>query len=93
MENNPNFGVRMVSVFDPDYQGGAGYSIPAGGNVCSPTATGTYTGAALDGTTNQPDIYNNNSGNWRFDEVNFLGTTNNTNPNHERSRSSIQPVW
>jgi hypothetical protein len=57
-----------------------GYSIPAGGNVCSPTATGTYTGAELDGTTNQPDVYNNNSGNWRFDEVNFLGTANNTNP-------------
>jgi hypothetical protein len=80
VENNPNFGVRLVSVFDPDYQGTPAYSIPAGGNVCSPTATGTYTGAELDATTNQPDVYNNNSGNWRFDEVNFLGTANNTNP-------------
>lgn len=79
VENNPNFGVQMVSVYDPTYQGGAGYSAP-GGNVCSPSATGTYTAAALDATTNQPDVYNNNSGNWRFDEVNFLGTTNNTNP-------------
>jgi hypothetical protein len=25
-------------------------------------------------------VYNNNSGNWRFDEVNVLGTANNTNP-------------
>lgn len=80
VENNPNFGVRMVSIYDPDYLGSPAYSIPAGGNVCSSTATGTYTGAELDTTTNQPDVYNNNSGNWRFDEVNILGTTNNTNP-------------
>jgi len=80
VENNAGFGVQMVSVYDPTYQGGEGYSIPAGGNVCSAGATGTYTGAELDGTTNQPDPYNNNSGNWRFDEVNILGTTNNTNP-------------
>jgi hypothetical protein len=79
VENNAGFGVQMVSVFDPTYQGGVGYSAP-GGNVCSPTATGTYTSAALDGTTNLPDVLNNNSGNWRFDEVNILGTTNNTNP-------------
>jgi hypothetical protein len=77
VENNPNFGVRMVSVYDPDYQGSPAYSAP-GGNVCS--GTGTYTAASLDGTTNQPDVYNNSSGNWRFDEVNILGTTNNTNP-------------
>jgi len=80
VENNAGFGVQMVSVFDPAYQGSPAYSIPAGGNVCSPSATGTYTAAALDGATNLPDVYNNNSGNWRFDEVNFLGTTNNTNP-------------
>jgi hypothetical protein len=79
VENNPLFGVQMVSVFDPDYQGGVGYSAP-GGNVCSPSATGTYTAAGLDATTNQPDVYNNNSGNWRFDEVNFLGTTTGANP-------------
>jgi hypothetical protein len=79
VESNPNFGIQLVSVFDPSYQGGVGYSAP-GGNVCTPSATGTYTAAGLDGTTNQPDVYNNNSGNWRFDEVNFLGTTNNTNP-------------
>ncbi len=79
VENNPNFGVRLVSVFDPDYLGTPAYSIPSGGNVCSPAATGTYTGASLD-TNNQPLQYNNNSGNWRFDEVNVLGTTNGTNP-------------
>ncbi len=42
-------------------------------------ATGTYTAASL-GSNNQPVLYNNNSGNWRFDEVNILGTANNTNP-------------
>lgn len=40
-----------------------------------PTYTGagapTYTGASL--TNGQPTVYNNNSGNWRFDEVNFFG--------------------
>jgi len=79
VENNPNFGVQLVSVYDPDYLGSPAYSIPAGGNVCSSTATGSYTAASLAGN-NQPVQYNNNSGNWRFDEVNFLGTANNTNP-------------
>lgn len=40
-----------------------------------PTYTGpgapTYTGASL--TNGQPTVYNDNSGNWRFDEVNFFG--------------------
>ena len=79
VENNPNFGVRLVSVFDPDFIGTPAYSIPAGGNVCSAGATGTYTAASL-ANNNQPVVYNNNSGNWRFDEVNVLGTTTNTNP-------------
>ena len=67
-------------MYDPDYVGSPAYSIPAGGNVCSATATGTCTAASLDATTNQPDVYNNNSGNWRFDEVNILGTMGGTNP-------------
>jgi hypothetical protein len=79
VENNPNFGVRLVSVFDPDFIGTPAYSIPSGGSVCSASATGTYTAASL-ATNNQPVVYNNNSGNWRFDEVNVLGTTTNTNP-------------
>jgi hypothetical protein len=79
VENNPNFGVQMVSVYDPDYLGTPAYSIPGGGNVCSAAGTGTYTAASLD-TNNQPVQYNNNSGNWRFDEVNVLGTAGNTNP-------------
>ena len=79
VENNPNFGVQMVSVYDPDFLGAPAYSIPTGGNVCSATATGTYTAASLD-SNNQPVVYNNNSGNWRFDEVNVLGTAGNTNP-------------
>jgi hypothetical protein len=80
VENNPNFGVRMVSVFDPTFQGAPAYSIPVNGTPCSAGATGTYTAATLDATSGQPVVYNNNSGNWRFDEVNILGTANNTNP-------------
>ncbi len=38
----------------------------------------TYTGASL--TNGAPTVYNNNSGNWRFDEVNVLGTTDGSNP-------------
>ena len=45
VENNPNFGVRLVSVYDPDFIGSPAYSIPPGGNVCSASATGTYTAA------------------------------------------------
>ena len=56
VDNNPNFGVRLVGAFDPTYTG--------------PGAP-TYTGASL--TNGQPTVYNNNSGNWRFDEVNFFG--------------------
>ncbi len=71
--------MRLVSVYDPDFIGTPAYSIPTGGNVCSAGATGTYTAASL-ATNNQPVVYNNNSGNWRFDEVNVLGTAGNTNP-------------
>ncbi len=56
VDNNPNFGVRLVGAYDPSYTG--------------PGAP-TYTGASL--TNGQPTVYNNNSGNWRFDEINFFG--------------------
>jgi hypothetical protein len=56
VDNNPNFGIRLVGAYDPTYTG--------------PGAP-TYTGASL--TNGQPTVYNNNSGNWRFDEVNFFG--------------------
>ena len=58
VDNNPNFGVRLVGAYDPTYTG---------------TGAPTYTGASL--TNGQPTVYNNNSGNWRFDEVNFFGNT------------------
>ncbi len=51
VENNQNFGVRLVSAYDP--------------------TLGTYASATLS-STNQPVVYNNNSGNWRFDEVKIL---------------------
>lgn len=52
VDNNPNFGVRLVSAFDPSFTG-----------LGSPT----YTAATLSGGL--PVIYNNNSGNWRFDNI------------------------
>jgi hypothetical protein len=58
VDNNPNFGVRLVGAYDPTYTG---------------TGAPTYTGASL--TNGQPVIYNNNSGNWRFDEINFFGNS------------------
>jgi hypothetical protein len=56
VDNNPNFGVRLVGAYDPTYTG---------------TGSPTYTGATL--TNGQPTVYNDNSGNWRFDEINFFG--------------------
>ncbi len=63
VDNNPNFGVRLVTVHDTSPE--------------APTPA-TYTGATLnaDGTAAQ---YNNASGNWRFDEINVLGTPTTTN--------------
>jgi hypothetical protein len=55
VNNSPNFGVRMVSAYDPTYTG--------------PGAP-TYTAATLQ--NGLPVQYNNNSGNWRFDEVNIV---------------------
>ena len=52
VDNNPNFGVRIVSIFDPTF---------------TPTNT-TYTSATI-----ANGAYNNNSGNWRFDNVTLTG--------------------
>ena len=48
VENNPGFGVQMVSVFDPDYQGRLGYSSRRAVTSALRAATGTYTAASLD---------------------------------------------
>ncbi len=61
VDNNANFGVRLVSAYDPTYTG---------------AGAPTYTGASL--TNGQATVYNNNSGNWRFDEVNFFGNSSST---------------
>ncbi len=57
VNNNPNFGVRLVSAYDPTYTG---------------TGSPTYTAATLG--SSGPVPINNTSGNWRFDEINVLGT-------------------
>jgi hypothetical protein len=64
VDNNPNFGVRLVGAYDPTFTGA--------GTPC-PSSPCTYTGASL--TNGQPTVYNDNSGNWRFDEVNFFGNS------------------
>jgi hypothetical protein len=53
VDNNPNFGVRIVSIFDPTFVG---------------TGAPTYTSATI-----ANGQYNNNSGNWRFDNVTLAG--------------------
>jgi len=62
--NNPNFAIRMVSAYDTS------------SNAPSPA---TYTAATLDDNGNPVQI-NNTSGNWQFDEVNFLGTATSGKP-------------
>jgi hypothetical protein len=64
VDNNPNFGVRLIGAYDPTFTGA--------GTPC-PSTPCTYTGATLN--NGQPVIYNNNSGNWQFDEVNFFGNS------------------
>jgi hypothetical protein len=56
--DNPDFGVRLVSAYDPDYTGAGAPS---------------YTSATL-GAGGVPAPYNNNSGNWRFGDITFSGT-------------------
>jgi hypothetical protein len=64
VENNPSFGIRLVSAYDPTYTG--------------PGAP-TYTSASLSSDYPPvPVVYNNNSGNWRFDEVKVLGLPSST---------------
>ena len=64
VDNNPNFGVRLVSIYDPTYNGpgSAGY-----GTIYTASAAGTGTPNNVNG------IYNDNSGNWRYDNV-FLAS-------------------
>jgi hypothetical protein len=64
VNNNPNFGVRLVTTYDPTFTGT--------GTPC-PSTPCTYTGSTLS-STGAPTQYNNSSGNWRFDEINVLGT-------------------
>ena len=60
VDNNPNFGVRIVSIYDPTYAGGPN------DNPAYPAPT--YTSATI-----ANGQYNNNSGNWRFDNVALIG--------------------
>jgi hypothetical protein len=59
--NDPTFGIRLVSAADPTYAGPA-----------APAGDVDYTSATL--VSGASVLYNNNSGNWRFDNVTFSGT-------------------
>ena len=63
VDNNTHFGIQLVSAYDPTFVGS--------GTPC-PTTACTYTAAKL--TAGAPTQLNNTSGNWRFDEINVLGT-------------------
>ena len=66
VENNPNFGIRPLSAYDPTYTG---------------AGAPTYTSASLSSDYPPvPVVYNNNSGNWRFDEVKVLSLPSATTP-------------
>jgi hypothetical protein len=54
-DNDPNFGIRLVSAYNPNLAGGTQY-------------------AAASSTFAAPTEYNNNSGNWRFADVQIDGT-------------------
>jgi PEP-CTERM motif-containing protein len=60
VDNNPLFGIRLVSAYDTN----AADAATTGGAGGTPTYA-----AASNGT-----VYNNNSGNWRFDNITFSGT-------------------
>ena len=59
--NDANLGIRLVSAADPTYTGPA-----------APAGDVNYTSALL--VNGAPLLYNNNSGNWRFDNITFSGT-------------------
>ncbi|HVU63900.1 MAG TPA: lamin tail domain-containing protein, partial [Phycisphaerales bacterium] len=56
--NNPNFGVRIVSIYDPRFPGTAQVPAPNYAAAANPTTT----------------PYNNSSGNWRYGLMTFSGT-------------------
>ena len=53
--NDPNFGVRLVSAYNP-------------------TLGNEYAAATSVASGGTPTVYNNNSGNWRFADVQIDGT-------------------
>lgn len=79
--NNPNFGVRLVSVYDPNLPAGSvtntgstSGSPPNEGIALSWNAGQQY-GSAIPGLGGVDQVYNNNSGNWRFANVKFFDAT------------------
>ena len=65
--NNPNFGVRLISVYDPQLPAGS-TTVAAYGVALSWSQGQEYAGATP-GIGGIDQVYNNNSGNWRFANV------------------------
>ncbi len=70
VENDPNFGVRLVAAYDP--------ALPNYNQSATPP-TGEFAAASLDSGGNVVQ-YNGSSGNWRFDNISLNGTTVNGAP-------------
>lgn len=66
--NDPEFGIRLVSAYDQDPTFVASQEALSGA-----TASYAYASAALN-SGGLVQIYNNNSGNWRFDNIAVSGT-------------------
>ncbi len=75
--NNPNFGIRFVGIYDPAIAAGSYpiHTFDTAGHVTTtlvPYALGQAYASATLGGGGKPALYNNNSGNWRFDNVKVL---------------------
>jgi len=77
--NNPNFGVRFVGAYDPTLPAGSytdgNYVNGSTGTVTVNYANGASYSGATDAANGQPQLYNDNSGNWRFSNVKFYDAT------------------
>ncbi len=75
--NNPNFAIRFAGAYDPTLPAGSytdGDGTPTGTKTVHYAAGQEYGGATV-GDNDVPNLYNDNSGNWRFSNVGFYDAT------------------
>ncbi|MFI5380338.1 MAG: beta strand repeat-containing protein, partial [Tepidisphaerales bacterium] len=83
--NNPNFGIRLVSAYNPQLPSVTTTldTIGSDGTLVAGTIASThgqYANAALVGNPPGPAAYNGSKGNWRFDNIVFHGDLISTLP-------------